>query len=111
MLVTTMCASSQSPRFASASSTARNGPALQVGEYAGGAVEAARGGDVDRVGDLVADREVRRDHQHAPARHTERQDRDQSGLAAADRDLLDRAVSAVGEELDRSPPTLSLRFP
>jgi hypothetical protein len=84
-------------------------PLAEIGQHAGAAVEAGGVGRVDGSGDLVADRQVRRDHQHAPARDTQRQDRDQPGLAAPDRDLLDRAVPAAGEILDRRGVPLGLR--
>jgi len=85
-------------------------PAAEVWQDTGRAVEAGRVRSVDSVGDLVADREVRCDREHSPARDSERQHRDQSGLAAADRYLLNGAVAPAGKVLDRRGVPLGLRI-
>lgn len=59
-------------------------------------------------GGLVADGQVRCDDQDPAPREAERQDGDEPGLAAADRYLLDRALAAAGEELNRGGMALDL---
>jgi hypothetical protein len=50
------------------------------------------------------------DHQHPTSGAAEWQQADQTGLTAADGDLLDRAVAAAGEVLDGGGVAASLRL-
>ncbi len=85
--------------------------APEIGERSGGAIEAIGVRAVERSDELIANRQVRGNDQHPAAGDAERQQGDEAGLAAADRDLLHSLPAAAAEMRDGSRMPILLRVP